>query len=81
MALVVVESAAVLALDGPRVGRDGTVVVGDEIGGGEGNRSDLLRDVGVLRLQPDSGHLRERKLERESECGLLLLLQSSLQSE
>ena len=56
MALVIVESAAVLALDGPGVGGDGAVVVGDQIGGGESHRSRLLGDVGVLRLQADSGH-------------------------
>lgn len=61
MALVVVESATVLALDGPRVGGDGAVVVGDQIGGGERHRAGLLGGVGVLRLQADSGHWRERE--------------------
>lgn len=56
MALVVVESASILAFDGPGVGGDGAVIVGDQIGGGGSHRSRLLGDVGVLRLQADSGH-------------------------
>lgn len=56
VALVVVESAAILALDGPGVSGDGAVVVGDQIGGGERHRAGLLGDVGVFRLQADSGH-------------------------
>lgn len=46
MALVVVESAAVVALDGPGVGGDGAVVVGDEIGR---SSSDGLRELGIIR--------------------------------
>ena len=56
VALVVVESAAILALDGPGVSGDGAVVVGDQIGGGERHRAGLLGDVGVFRQQADSGH-------------------------
>lgn len=55
LALVIVESAAVLALDGPGVGGDGALVVGDEIG--DHRASALLRrELWVLRSQSDTSH-------------------------
>ena len=53
MALIIVESASVVALYGPWVGSHGAIVIGDQISVG---RSSGLRDIGVFRRQSDSGH-------------------------
>ena len=58
MTLFVIERATILAFDGPGVGGNGAVVVGNQIGGGGRSSSGLLGQVGVLRLQSDSGHRR-----------------------
>lgn len=59
MALVVVEGAPVVALDGPGISGHGAIVVGDEIAGGGAGPG--LGEIGVLGRPPDSGHFLDRE--------------------
>lgn len=53
--LIVVESASVIALNRPRICGYRSIIVGDQISGGD--RSSGLGEVGVFRRQSKSGHV------------------------
>jgi hypothetical protein len=67
LALVIVEGAAVVALDGPGVGRHRALVVGDEIS--HCTSALLRRELRVLRLQSDSSHSTSLHKQRETAIG------------
>lgn len=68
LALVIVEGAAVVALDGPGVGRHRALVVGDQIA--HCASALLRRELRVLRRQSDSSHSTSlhKHRERERDC-------------